>query len=151
MITFYKTFFHKIFDLFKITKYIFVSIFQLPLYLRGKCKILFFQILWKSRCNILVTFPSHLKKLRIYWDLDKKSWIVNFFTREKTPQNNFSSQNLSKECNFFKWDGKETKLLHLLFHRIWKNILLHSWGFIDFVRVEFKVILMSLALPCMKK
>ena len=25
---------------------------------------LFFQILWKSRCNILVSFPSHLKKLR---------------------------------------------------------------------------------------
>ena len=24
----------------------------------------FFQILWKSRCHILVTFPSHLKKLR---------------------------------------------------------------------------------------
>ena len=24
----------------------------------------FFQILWKSRCNILVSFPSHLKKLR---------------------------------------------------------------------------------------
>ena len=24
----------------------------------------YFQILWKSRCHILVTFPSHLKKLR---------------------------------------------------------------------------------------
>ena len=24
----------------------------------------FFQILWNSRCDILVTFPSHLKKLR---------------------------------------------------------------------------------------
>ena len=24
----------------------------------------FFQILWKSRCNIFVSFPSHLKKLR---------------------------------------------------------------------------------------
>ena len=24
---------------------------------------IFFQILWKSRCDILVTFPSHLKKL----------------------------------------------------------------------------------------
>ena len=24
----------------------------------------FFRILWKSRCNILVSFPSHLKKLR---------------------------------------------------------------------------------------
>ena len=26
--------------------------------------ILFFQILWKSTCHILVTFPSHLKKLQ---------------------------------------------------------------------------------------
>ena len=26
--------------------------------------ILFFQILCKSKCHILVTFPSHLKKLR---------------------------------------------------------------------------------------
>jgi len=25
---------------------------------------LFFQILWKSRCDILVSFPFHLKKLR---------------------------------------------------------------------------------------
>ena len=39
----------------------------------------------------------------------------------KNPQFNFSSQNLSIECNFFKWDGKETKILHLLFHRIWKK------------------------------
>ena len=29
----------------------------------------FFQILWKSRCNILVSFPSHLKKL--HWDLEE--------------------------------------------------------------------------------
>ena len=39
------------------------------------------------------------------------------------PQYNFSSQNLSIEHNFFKWDGKEAKILHLLFHRIWKNYL----------------------------
>ena len=38
----------------------------------------------------------------------------------KNPQFNFSSQNLSIERNFFKWDGKETKISHLLFHRIWK-------------------------------
>ena len=30
----------------------------------SKLKRHFFQILWKSRCNILVSFPSHLKKLR---------------------------------------------------------------------------------------
>ena len=90
----------------------------------------------------------------LHWNFDSKSCFVVFFllwNEWKNPQFNFSSQNLSIECNFSKWDGKETKLLHLLFHRIWKNILLHSWGFIDFVRVEFKVILMSLALPCMKK
>ena len=39
----------------------------------------------------------------------------------KNPQFNFSSQYLSIERNFFKWDGKETKILHLLFHRIWKK------------------------------
>ena len=52
----------------------------------------FFQILWKSRCFILVTFPSHLKKLHSILRFWQKSWIVNFFTRftvEKTPQNNF--------------------------------------------------------------
>ena len=38
-------------------------------------------------------------------------------------QFNFSSQNLRIERNFFKWDGKETKILNLLFHRIWKKIL----------------------------
>ena len=41
-------------------------------------------------------------------------------TSEKNPQINFSSQNLSLEHNFFKWDGKVTKIWWLLFHRIWK-------------------------------
>ena len=45
----------------------------------------------------------------------------------KNPQFNFSSQNLSIERNFFKWDGKETKILHLLFHRIWKKKFLVSF------------------------
>ena len=39
-----------------------------------------------------------------YWDFDLKSWIVDFFTRftrKKTPQNNFSSQNFSVENNYF--------------------------------------------------
>ena len=30
---------------------------------------IFFQILWKSRCNILVTFPSHLKKITFYTEI----------------------------------------------------------------------------------
>ena len=32
-------------------------------FIKHKPLIIFFQILWKSRCNILVSFPSHLKKL----------------------------------------------------------------------------------------
>ena len=40
----------------------------------------------------------------------------------KKPQFNFSSQNISLERNFFKWDGKVTKIEHLLFHRIWKKL-----------------------------
>ena len=40
----------------------------------------------------------------------------------KNPQLNFLSQNISLEGNFFKWDGKVTKISHPLFHRIWKNI-----------------------------
>ena len=51
----------------------------------------------------------------------------------KNPQFNFSSQNISIECNCFKWDGKETKILHPLFHGIWKNkclfIKLVKWHF----------------------
>ena len=52
---------------------------------------LIFQILWKSRCDILVTFYT-------------KILIEDFFTRftcEKTPQYNFSSQNFSVENNYF--------------------------------------------------
>ena len=80
-------------------------------YIKKKFKYYFFQILWKSRCDILVTFPSHLKKLRsIYWDFDWKSWIVDFFTRfthEKTPQNNFSLQNFIVEKYYFTYVGYE--------------------------------------------
>ena len=43
--------------------------------------------------------------------------------RVKNPQFSFSSQNLSIEHNFFKRDGKVTKIGHLLFHSIWKNVL----------------------------
>ena len=44
------------------------------------------------------------KNYVLYWDFDLKSWIVDFFThftREKTPQNNFSRQNFSVENNYF--------------------------------------------------
>ena len=59
---------------------------------------------------------------------EEKSCFVVFFhewNEWKNPQFNFSSQNLSIERNFFKWDGKVTKIWHLLFHRIWKNYILH--------------------------
>ena len=51
----------------------------------------------------MVTFPSHLKKLRSILRFDSKSWIVDFFTRftcEKTPQNNFTHKNFSVENNY---------------------------------------------------
>ena len=60
----------------------------------------------------------------LHWNFDWKSCVVVFFlewNEWKNPQFNFSSQNLSIERNFFKWDGKETKISHLLFHRIWKK------------------------------
>ena len=59
----------------------------------------------------------------LHWNFDWKSCFVVFFLEWNEWKNpfNFSSQNLSIERNFFKWDGKETKILHLLFHRIWKK------------------------------
>ena len=65
----------------------------------------------------------------LHWNFDLKSCFVMFFlewNEWKNPQFNFSRQNLSIERNFFKWDGKETKISHLLFHRIWKKLLLIS-------------------------
>ena len=56
----------------------------------------FFQILWKSRCNILVSFPSHLKKLCSIL----RFWLEKLKV-EKTSQNNFSSQNFSVENNYY--------------------------------------------------
>ena len=60
----------------------------------------------------------------LHWNFDWKKCFVEFFlewNEWKNPQFNFSSQILSIERNFFKWDGKETKISHLLFNRIWKN------------------------------
>ena len=59
--------------------------------------------------------------------IENKSCFVVFFLQWnewKNSQFNFSSQNLSIECNFFKWDGKVTKIKHLLFHRIWEKTIL---------------------------
>ena len=60
----------------------------------------------------------------IYWNFVSKSCFVCFFSSEKNgknPQFNFSSQNLSIEHNFFKWDGKVTEIWYLFFHRIRKK------------------------------
>ena len=55
-----------------------------------------------GKVGVIFWFLFHLiwKNYVLYWDFDLKSWIVDFFTRftrEKTPQNNFSSQNFSVE------------------------------------------------------
>ena len=63
----------------------------------------------------------------LHWNFDWNSCFVMFFhewNEWKNPQFNFSSQYLSIERNFFKWDGKVTKISHLLFHRMWKIIFL---------------------------
>ena len=54
-----------------------------------------FQILWKSRCDILVSFPSHLKKFCSILRFWLKKLNCGF-----SPQNNFSSQNFSVENNY---------------------------------------------------
>ena len=74
----------------------------------------------------------------LHWNFDRKSCFVVFFlewNEWKNPQFNFSSQNLSIEPNFFKWDGKETKISHLLFHRIWKKTLLYAKS--HYVRLHY--------------
>ena len=59
-----------------------------------------------GKVGVISWFLFHLirKNYILYWDFDLKSWIVDFFTHftgEKTPQNNFSSQNFSVENNYF--------------------------------------------------
>ena len=59
-----------------------------------------------GKVGVIFWFLFHLisKNYVLYWDFDFKSWIVDFFTsftQEKTPQNNFSSQNFSVENNYF--------------------------------------------------
>ena len=54
----------------------------------GVISWLLFHLIWKNYV--------------LYWDIDSKSWIVDFFTRfthEKTPQNNFS-RHFSVENNY---------------------------------------------------
>ena len=63
----------------------------------------FFQILWKRKYYILVTFPSHLKKLRSilrFWLKELNCGFCHSFHSWKTPQNKFSCQNFSVENNY---------------------------------------------------
>ena len=85
---------------------------------------------FKINHNMLLSYISQTSEGRnsyfLHWYFDWKSCFVVFFhewNEWKNPQFNFSSQDLSIERNFFKWDGKVTKISHLLFHRIWKKNL----------------------------
>ena len=53
----------------------------------------FFQILWKSRCNILVSFPSHLKKLcsilRFWLEKLNCGFFHSFHSRKNTTKQLF--------------------------------------------------------------
>ena len=58
--------------------------------------------------GVIFLFLFHLI-WKNYWEFDLKSWIVDFFTRftrKKTTQNNFSSQNFSVENNYFWFSTK---------------------------------------------
>ena len=71
----------------------------------GVISWLLFHLIWKNYV--------------LNWDFDSKSWIVDFFTRftrEKTPQNNFSCQNFSVENNYFQilWKSRRHILAHWL-------------------------------------
>ena len=65
--------------------------------------------------NILIFYTENLTGKVVLW------CFFSCETNGKNPQFNFSFQNLHLERNILEWDGKETKILHLLFHRIWKN------------------------------
>ena len=84
----------------------------------------------KPASQVIKNIVRHTNSYFLYWNFAWKSCFVVFFLKWnewKNPQFNFSSQNLSIERNFFKWDGKETKILHLHFHRFWKNSFLHCF------------------------
>jgi len=58
-----------------------------------------------GKLGVISWFLFHLiwKNYVLYCDFDWKSWIMDFFTRftrDKTPQSNFSSQNFSVENNY---------------------------------------------------
>ena len=60
----------------------------------------FSQILWK-KVSYLSYFSISLiwKNYILNWDFEEKSWIVDYFPHEKTPQNNFLKK--KKTWDFF--------------------------------------------------
>ena len=86
--------------------------------------------------------PNLLKRCYfLHWYFDWKSCFVVFFhgwNEWKNPQFNFSktSQDLSIEHNLFKWDGKVTKISHLLFHKIRKKKFLNVKVFFVFINLR---------------
>ena len=71
----------------------------------------------------------------LHWNFRGKSCFMVFFLKWKIHNSTFPVNifRLSLEHNFFKWDGKVTKIWHLVFfHRIWKNQFcqrtLHTWS-----------------------
>ena len=90
---------------------------------RNNILLNFWKVKYRSDKNNILDRNSYF----LHWNFVRKSCFVVFFlewNEWKNPQFNFSCQNLSLERNFFKWDGKVTKIWHLLFHRIWKKLLL---------------------------
>ena len=58
---------------------------------------------YRKIVSVISCLLLHLiwKNYVLYWDFDSKSWIVDFFTHEKIPQNIFSCQKFSVENNYF--------------------------------------------------
>ena len=94
-----------------------------------------YTLYWKvvdygTKVGIISWILFHLiwKNYVLYWDFDLKSWIVDFFTRftrEKTPQNNFSSQNFSVENNYFLIGLENVLTLLWFFTKIFFVCVLH--------------------------
>ena len=66
----------------------------------------------------------------------KQIALWSFFILGKNHNLNFSCQNLSIEDNFFKLDGKVTKIRHLHLHRIWKKFIFYS-HFVSCRKIKF--------------
>ena len=76
------------------------------------CTYIYFFPKFYGKVGVISWLLFHLiwKNYVLNWDFDSKSWIVDFFshfTHEKTPQNHFSSQNVSVENNFLHWHFDE--------------------------------------------